>query len=179
MWFCLNLLISQPSFLSAMHTHTQTCIQKGLEQCWRKPWSGCPYLRIQLGFFKRTINWATPPTERDRDDPRDPQGTRGPKKETSAILSLCREMQGPTLPSASHPACSGYCFYPVRDLTIKSALEVNVTEKKNKQIWWVCSDKYLNVLLVLTWLCPSLWLHPVFKSFLSWKRVNISASELW
>lgn len=76
-------------------------------------WSGCLYLRIQLGCFRRAINRATPPTERGRQTdrerqgrPRRPRGHQGAlKKETSAILSLCREMQEPTLSSALFKWC--------------------------------------------------------------------------
>lgn len=109
-WYVLYFLTL---FSSHVHANAGLDTQIHPEGSWAslEVWSGCLYLRIQLGCFRRTINRATPPTERARGDPRDRESTRGPKKDTSAILSLCGETQGPTLPSALHLTCLGYCFY--------------------------------------------------------------------
>lgn len=68
--------VSEPHSINLCVYHLHPESMQALDVC-----SGCLYLRIQLGHFRRTVkngNTTQRKTETQTDDPWGPEGTRGP-----------------------------------------------------------------------------------------------------
>lgn len=84
-------------------------------------------MRIQLACFRRTINRATPPTEKqretDQDDPGDPTGAPEALKKKQQQSYLCSERHG-------GPSDLLYIFQEKQERTITNEYKINETERE-------------------------------------------------